>query len=741
MEEAKKFAQVAIPLPLRKTFDYAVPEALRGRIEVGSRVRVPFARRQVEGYCVGFVPESEYDKVRDILDVIDDEPMLDAELLELTKWMSDYYFCSWGEALNAVLPTAVREGTQTKKVRLARLKIPAADVPAAIAQIEAKSPKQAKALAIIAENDGTMTAAQVAKAAGCGSSVVHALEKTGHIVFLEEKAILDPLMDLPVEKVDHFEPNDEQAAALKRIWEHLAAGAFGVVLLHGVTGSGKTEIYLQAIADVVAAGKQAIVLVPEISLTPQTIRRFRARFDRIAVMHSRMSQGETHEQWRRIRSGEAQIVLGVRSAIFAPAKNLGLIVVDEEHENTFKQDSVPRYHTRDIAVVRAHRSGALVILGSATPSLESYRNAMTGKYELIRLTKRIEDRPLPMVHVVDMRGEHEAQKRFAHFSRDLLEELRRTIARGEQAILFLNRRGFATTVSCRKCGLVLECARCGIAMTYYKSRHTAACHQCGARITPPDACPDCGTPDLRFTGAGTEKIEEYLTKFIAEAKVERMDTDTMTKRGSHRDALDRFSSGDVNVLLGTQMIAKGLDYPSVTLVGIINADTALHLQDFRASERTFQLLSQVAGRAGRGDRPGAVIIQTHKPNHYCIECAARHNYEKFAEIELGHRKALGYPPFSRVARIVVRGLRRDKVIRKANQIAAKLRESGLLGHRQLLGPAQAPIERVKERARWHMLVKAPESRTLRTVLAHAEEAMNSSGGVYVTVDVDPMNML
>ncbi|NOZ20542.1 MAG: primosomal protein N' [Planctomycetes bacterium] len=741
MDDAKEFVQVAIPIPLRKTFDYAVPEVLRGRIEVGSRVRVPFSRREVEGYCVGFVPESEYDKVRDILDVIDEVPMLDAELLELTKWMSDYYFCSWGEALDAVLPTAVREGTQTRKVRLAKLKIPLDDVDKVISEIEAKAPKQAKVLAIIAENDGTMTASRIAKAVGCTPSVVRSLEKAGRIVFLEEKAILDPLLDLPVDKVSRFEPNDEQAVALKRVRERLAENTFGVILLHGVTSSGKTEIYLQAIAGVVAAGKQAIVLVPEISLTPQTIRRFRARFDRVAVMHSRMSKGETHEQWRQIRSGEAQIVLGVRSAVFAPTKNLGLIVVDEEHENTFKQDVTPRYHTRDVAVVRAHRSDALVLLGSATPSLESYRNAMTGKYELVRLTKRIEDRPLPVVHVVDMRGEHHAQKRFAHFSRDLLEELRRTIARGEQAILFLNRRGFATTVSCRKCGLVLECVRCGIAMTYHKSRHVAVCHQCGARLTPPDACPDCQTPDLRFTGAGTEKIEEYLGKLVPEANVARMDTDTMTKRGSYRETLDRFRSGEVNVLLGTQMIAKGLDYPNVTLVGIISADTALHLQDFRASERTFQLISQVSGRAGRGVRPGAVIVQTHKPGHYCIECAARHDYEKFADVELEHRRALGYPPFSRVARIVVRGLQRNKVIQKANQIAAKLRESGLLGQRQLLGPAQAPIERVKERARWHMLVKAPESRTLRAILSHAEEEMKSSGGVYVTVDVDPMSML
>jgi len=740
-EPEKQFTEVAIDVPIRKTFTYSVPEPLRGEIEAGKRVLVPFGKREVEGYCVGFVPEPEFDRVRAVLKVLDDEVMLDEKMLSFTKWIADYYRCSWGEVLAAALPIGVREDSGVRMKRLIRPAVPPSRLAEEISKLRKRSPAQADVLEAVAGSDRPMTPAEAAKAAGRSVAVVNALAEKGLVNFTEEKAALDPLVDMPVEKTEPLKLNSEQRMALNRIREKVDDDSFGVFLLYGVNGSGKTEVYMQAIAHAVSRGKQAIMLVPEISLTPQTIRRFRGRFDRVAVMHSRMSPGELNQQWQSIRRGEKDVILGVRSAIFAPVPSLGLIVVDEEHENTFKQESAPRYHVRDMAVLLGQRTGCAVVLGSATPSLESFYNASIGKYEMLRLRKRIGNRPMPVVNVVDMQQEHRAVKKFTHISRRMIELLRETLRRGEKAVIFLNRRGFATSVRCRLCGFVMNCERCGIPMTYYKSRNIGLCNQCGLKKPVPRNCPECGDVKYLLLGAGTERVEEYITALVPEAKIARMDSDSTRTRGSHRLLLDSFNLGSANVLLGTQMIAKGLDYPEVTFVGVVNADVALHLQDFRASEKTFQLLSQVAGRAGRGDKPGIVVIQTSKPEHYCIRFAARHDYDGFAAEELKHRRMLRYPPYSRLARIILRGKSSQALAKKGKAIVKALLESRLLRRENILGPAEAPIERVKARLRWHLLLKARDWTTLHAALNAAETELASSGGVNVTVDVDPMTML
>ena len=664
-----RFAEVAIALPIDRVFHYSIPEIFQNTIAIGKRVFVPFQSRRLVGYVVGFSEMAEVGQIKDILTVIDNEPILSDEMLKLTKWIKDNYFCSWGEAIGATIPGGIKKG---------RLEIGSRSKSAA--EDSEKYP-----------------------------------QSTPHVLM------------------------EEQARALKMITESVEKNEFKAYLLHGITASGKTEVYLQAIEEVLKKGKDTIMLVPEISLTPQTVERFVSRFgDRVAVIHSKLTPAKRFLEWKRIKEGRASIVVGARSAIFSPTKSLGLVIVDEEHETTYKQDDVPRYHARDAALERARLNNCPLILGSATPSLETYYKAKHGEYKLIRLTKRIEERLLPKVKIVDMRMELETRKRAAIFSRVLLDALDKTIKNGKQAMIFLNRRGFSTFINCKKCGLVMKCKRCDTSMVYHFEDKKLVCHYCDYRAEPPDICPKCKSGYISYFGLGTEKVESEIGHNFPHAVIARMDSDTTKKRGSHDRILGEFKSGAVNLLVGTQMIAKGLDFPEVTLVGVVSADITLNIPDFRASERTFNLLTQVGGRAGRGEDGGEVIIQTYTPSHYAILAAAKHDYDKFYEEEIIARKELLFPPFTNLVKIIVRA-RNDEL---ASRVASELAEAIKLEDKdvKLAGPAPAPISRIRGYFRYNILLKDKDRLAMCALLKKVLGSFRKPHGVLVAVDVDPVSM-
>jgi primosomal protein N' (replication factor Y) len=536
--------------------------------------------------------------------------------------------------------------------------------------------------------------------------------------------------------------NEHQRDALHVITDALNSGRAAGIVLHGVTGSGKTEVYLQAIEHVASFGRQAIVLVPEISLTPQTVRRFRERFNRVAVLHSHLTDVERHHHWQRIAQGEVEVIVGARSAVFAPTPHLGLIVIDEEHETTFKQDTAPRYHARDVAWQRAQAEGIPLVLGSATPSLESWRRTQTGDFQLVTLPKRVLNLPLPDVMTVDLRDP--AQTKFSRgaITRPLHQAMGVALRDGGQVILLLNRRGFSTHIQCPACGFVLKCDHCDLALTYHRQRGTALCHYCDFEASPPSVCPECKSSTIRYGGLGTQKLEAEVRARFPEYSCARMDVDAMRKRGSHDDVLSKFHHGDIRILLGTQMIAKGLDFPNVTLVGVVNADTALHLPDFRASERTFQLVAQVAGRTGRGKRGGRVLVQTLNPEHPAIVAAVRHDFPKFAEHELALRQAAHYPPFTSMVRLVVRGPAEASARESAVNLGQRLRRAGTLheGSVRVLGPGMAPIARLRGEHRFQLQLQGEEPERLKAVVREAVKGFAPPVEIRWIVDVDPWDM-
>ena len=551
----------------------------------------------------------------------------------------------------------------------------------------------------------------------------------------------------PVVREEALDLNSDQQQALDKIVASLDRREHETLLLYGVTGSGKTEVYIQAIEHIIGFGRQAVVLVPEISLTPQTRRRFRSRFDQVAVLHSHLSDAERHQHWRRIARGEVQVVVGARSAIFAPTPNLGLIVIDEEHDTSFKQDTIPRYHARDVALERARREGVPLVLGSATPSLESWQHAQQKQFQLATLPKRIADRPLPDVKVVDLR--HEGSQRRGSISRPLYKAMEQALAGDGQIILLLNRRGYSTSIQCPSCGEVVRCPHCDIALTHHRAavRKTAAeqaiCHYCEYMIAAPDRCGECGFDGIRYAGLGTQRLEAEVRARFPQASCLRMDSDTMRKVGSHEEALERFRAGEVQILLGTQMIAKGLDFPNVTLVGVINADTALHFPDFRAAERTFQLVTQVAGRTGRSSRGGRVLVQTFSPEHPAIAAAVQHDYLRFVSQELPSRQQFGYPPAAEMLRLIVRGEQEGVTTAFCQELADRLQAAfppaseGL----RLLGPAPAPIAKLRGKYRLHLLLIDSDRDRLRQVFRQATADVPAVPGVQWVVDVDPWSLL
>jgi len=768
------YAEVAINIPLNKTFHYHVPLHLRAGLALGMRVRIPFGHKTTTGFCVGFTDTPATEKTKDIISVIDKTPLADSVMLKLTQWLSAHYCCSWGEAISAVIPPVVRKGKKEKTgvfVGCGNGLLALDDKT--LQCMKARAPRQARALEAIMEHTGwekteqqqkdngnapppnafketkdvarteEMSAQELVRISGCAMPGLRVLEKKGFIVMHERLLqAVDSVVDAQgLQRHLTFTP--EQQNAYSVISRKLATPTPGVVLLHGVTSSGKTEIYLQTIAKVIGQGRKAIFLVPEISLTSQTIQRIKARFHNVAVLHSHLLGAVHYSQWNDIKENKIDIVIGARSSIFAPLANVGLVIIDEEHENTYKQDQSPRYHARDVAIMRSTYENALVILGSATPSLESYHQAALGNYEKIVLSRRVGNWQLPPVEIVDMAEEARKRRNYHIISQRLEHYMNQVLARREQVILFLNRRGFAPYLHCKRCGFVLKCSRCDIPMTYHKNLNTSLCHYCHQESPPLESCPDCMTGHINYRGFGTEKIEEELAIKFPNYKTIRMDSDSMRGRDAHEKALTAFERGEYQILLGTQMIAKGLDFPNVTIVGVISADTMLNLPDFRASERTFQLISQVSGRTGRGPKGGRVVVQSYNPRHYSITYAANHDYDGFARKELEYRKQLRYPPFGRLARIIMRCEHEEKVKLKATAVAEKLKEMTRpeKNYFEILGPAPAPVAKIDNMFRWHILLKSQDSACIRQAIQHAADVLRPSQGVQAVVDIDAYAML
>lgn len=663
-----KYAEIAIDLPIDRTFHYSIPPAMARYADCGKRAWIPFGRRRMIGCIVGTTDNAPAYNFRDIEKIIDDTPIIGNDLMGLAGWISSYYCASLGSALAAIIPSPLKGGKTSIKPRKR-----------------------------------------------------------------EEEEEYSPTLPL--------KPTAEQEHAIKEIKKSIEKKEFRVFLLHGITSSGKTEVYLQCIADILTAGKGAIVLIPEISLTPQTVERFKSRFgNQVAVIHSQMRGGRRFEEWKAIKDGAARIVVGPRSAIFSPMSNIGLIVVDEEHETSYKQEDTPRYHARETAIERARIANCPVILGSATPSLESYYKAEKGEYKLLRLKKRIDDRPLPGVVIVDMKKEIEKRKKAAIISSYLRNKIEEALKDKKQIMLFLNRRGFATYINCRNCGSTIKCQRCASVLVYHYSKKGLICHYCGWMLPVPKICPECKSAYLSFSGKGTEKIESEIHRLFPAAGIDRMDADVTKKKGSHDRILKKVKEGATSILIGTQMIAKGHDFPQVTLVGVISADVSLNIPDFRGSERTFDLLTQVGGRAGRGKDPGEVVIQTYTPGHYAISEAVRHDYEAFYKKEVVFREELDLPPFSNIIKITLRAGRESAAKESAGKLSKYLKD-GLKGEKAaVVGPAPGIMPKLKNRYIWNIIIKtkAPleTSNKLKSLLVKAGGGKRS----FIGVDVDPISM-
>ena len=741
-------AKVVVEISLDREFDYRIPAHLRAVIKVGTQVVVPFHSRELRGFVVGLANHSAYtDKLKEIAGVVGEKPLIPDPIMKLAYWIADYYCAPIEHAVRTVLPSAVRKrGAKHKKQLVVSLIVPPASCgleQGGQDRGEARKRRSEQQTLILEtlQSHGSMTLSELKERCGCSDSPVKTLAKNGLVTIEESTIQRDPHAGMELLRTKPFALMDEQKTALEKINAAMDRKKPGTVLLHGVTGSGKTEVYLQAIQHALDQGKGAIVLVPEISLTPQTVDRFRSRFgDCVAVLHSSLSEGERHDEWHRIRNGEAQIAIGARSALFAPVENPGLIVVDEEHEPTYKQDESPRYNARDVAVMRGHLEKCCVVLGSATPALESFKNVKEGRYELAEMLMRVDDRSMPLMRVVDMCIEAENEGRAHIFSRELVEGIYDRLNLREQVILFLNRRGFSSSLQCEQCGYVAECSECSISMTYHKRAHKLLCHVCGKEESVPNRCPDCGDPDFKYAGMGTERIEEVLEKLCPNARVARMDSDTMRKKDSYRKVLDDFRVGKIDILLGTQMIAKGLDFPNVTLVGVLYADMSLHVPDFRAGERTFQLLTQVAGRAGRGEKAGEVIVQAYTPHHPAIQAARSLDYEGFCSQDLEFRKELSYPPFSHLVLLTFKGKSEPDVMGAADEFFARL-ERILPESVSHSPPMPAPLARAKGFYRYQIMLRCEHTVRMTKPVRHVWAAFKMPNGVSLAIDVDALSLM
>ncbi|MFY0780264.1 primosomal protein N' [Peribacillus simplex] len=800
-------ASVIVDVPAKQTdreFDYRIPEKWNQVIKPGMRVIVPFGPRMVQGFITGLKAESDFAKLRYIKEPMDLEPILNDELLKLGDWLTKEAMCFKISALQAMLPAAMKakyekvinviedkknqlppfiqnlfgkndsiswkeviEGENAslfqkeiqngnlelvynvknrlnkKTVRVIKSLLSSKELTEMASSISSHAKKQQELLQYFIEHQEPVPLKELLELINTSSGTVKALVSKGALAEMDQEIYRDPYENRVFEKSNPFTLTDEQGAALKPIHEKIHHDEHDVFLLYGVTGSGKTEVYLQAIASVIEKGKEAIMLVPEISLTPQTVKRFKERFgEQVAVMHSGLSVGEKYDEWRKIHRKEVKVVVGARSAVFAPFENLGLVIIDEEHESSYKQEETPRYHARDVAIERAKSYKCPVILGSATPTLESFARAKKNVYKLLTLSQRMNKNALPAVDIVDMREELRTGNR-SMFSELLFTKLKDRLEKGEQTVLMLNKRGHSSFVMCRSCGLVINCPNCDISLTYHRFNDIMKCHYCGFEEGMPSVCPECESEHIRFFGTGTQKVEEELAKILPDARVIRMDVDTTSKKGSHERLLNAFGEGKADILLGTQMIAKGLDFPNITLVGVLSADTMLHLPDFRSSEKTFQLLTQVSGRAGRHQLPGEVVIQTYTPEHYSIELSALQDYDAFYEREMHLRRQSHYPPYYYVVLITVSHedlMKTVSVTEKiTNYLGSRLNRDSIV-----LGPVASPISRINNRYRYQCLIKyrrEPDlNQHLRTLLEHYQKE-TAQNHLQISIDLNPQIMM
>ena len=766
-----RIVSVAVPVPALDVLTYRWPDGAPSPV-AGARVDVPLGPRRLTGIVVDPAPPPPDPamKLREVASVRDATPFVPASLLALTAWVADYYLAGPGDVLASALPPRVLTGDATTFKRRRVIALTALGIGAAAALATGSSSTTASADAVERRDDGAPqassrplgakqrealtalagvpagVAASELTARGIGAATIARLVALGFAVVRHETIARDPFGAHASEGADYAVVpafTGEQQVALDVLTPLADAARFHAALLKGVTGSGKTEIYLALADRVRQQGRQALLLVPEIALTPALAGRVRARFgDRVAIQHSGLSTGERHDQWHRVRRGEVDVVVGTRSAVFAPLERVGLIVVDEEHDGSYKQDEAPRYHGRDVAIVRGTQQQALVVLGSATPSLESFHNATRGRYTLVTLDRRVADRPLADVRVVNMRDEWADTGTDVALSRSLVEGIAARLTRGEQALVLLNRRGVSTAVLCRQCGRTLECPHCSVAMTVHGhgARAHARCHYCDHRDRVPTTCPECAAPYLEHLGVGTERIEHDLRERFPEARIGRVDRDTVSTRGSLTTLLGRFARRELDLLVGTQMIAKGHDFPAVTLVGVVSADVGLGLPDFRAAERTFQLITQVVGRAGRGERAGEAVVQTFFPTHYAVKCGCAQDYATFAARELEFRTALRYPPITALVNVVVRGSTAEQAMTDAGTLARHVaRDTGGKAI-AILGPAPAPLAKLRGEHRAQFFVKGGDRAAMRAAVRRALAAFPSVSRRAV-VDVDPVSML
>ncbi|MGH9839075.1 MAG: primosomal protein N' [Blastocatellia bacterium] len=817
------FAEIAIPLNVHQTFTYRLPDSFAGEARPGCRVLVPFGKQLLTGYIVDLhetleeagQTEGEYE-VKDVEELFDTEPLVTPELLDLTKWIADYYYAPWGETIKSCLPAGINaeaetiltitdegrralESATSKRAESTKYQALAmvAEIeelnagaiakefdrkrtPAIIRELErsgfvtlrrelqsasvkpkrqqavrllertaaekekAPSEQQERVIRLLVESQEPIALSQLTEEAEVSVSVIRTLEKRGYLEIFIRDVRRDPLKHYRDRESEALTLTPKQQSALDQITDKLNEGNYAAFLLHGVTGSGKTEIYIRAMRATLEKGKTALMLVPEISLTPMFARRLRAHFgDAVAILHSSLSEGERLDEWNRLRSGEARVCIGARSAVFAPMENIGLIVVDEEHEASYKQDETPRYHGRDTAIMRANRAGALIILGSATPSMESYHNAHTGKYSYLKLDERIGGRALAEVEIVDMTKVFEKYGRQQIFSDEMKAAIEENHKRGEQTLVLLNRRGYSAFLLCRSCGHRATCPNCDVALTYHKYDQRLICHYCGHQERIPRACPTCQGPYIQYVGEGTEQIEALLKEMYPQLRVSRLDRDTTRRRGAFEKLLGEFASGAIDLMVGTQMIAKGHDFPNVTLVCVVSVDAGLGMPDFRAAERTFQLLTQVAGRAGRGEKPGRVLIQSYHTEHYALEFARLQNYDRFYDHEINHRRNMHYPPFQALINVLVKHADFAKASFVASELARLVKQADQERALRVLGPAPAPLSRLKGEHRMQVLIKTRNRRQAREALDAAMNELKETGQdlKMIAVEVDPVNLM
>jgi len=745
------FARILIDRSEGRKLDYSVPTELLDQVTVGSRVIVMVRNRRVVGTVIELLDDSDVAGIRPLEALVGEETSLPPIMMRLGHWMADYYCAPIASVMRSMLPPMMRgETIAGRKVRMVSLvRIIKAEE---LRRIEKSAPKQAAILKHFETFSEPISTQELLSRCDASESSLKALVGGGWIrIDLERRRGVpfenEEILPGKIPKLNA----DQQGvvSALERSLDEVDANATAPspYLLHGVTGSGKTEVYLRALARALESGKSGLVLVPEIALTPQTVERFRSRFDHagkkgagVAVLHSHLTDAERREEWMRLQRGEARIAIGARSAVFAPLKNLGIIIVDEEHENTYKQEETPRYHARDVAVMRGRLEKALVILGSATPSVESFQNVQRGKYTLLQLPRRADGQLMPLIRVVDLRLQGKRSKSEGGLSAPLQMAITKRLEAGQQTILFLNRRGYSTSMLCHQCGHVCRCPNCSLSLTLHRADNRLACHLCGYGTKPPERCPECKDPGIQHSGIGTQRVEETIRRLFPKARLARMDADTMSRRGSYADVLGKFRACQIDILLGTQMIAKGLDFPNVTLVGIINADIGLHSPDFRAGERTFQLLTQVAGRAGRGETEGEVIVQTFSPASPSIQHARHHDYSGFFEQEISFREAFRHPPFTRMILIKVRGVSLEKTTRSADLIAKVLRIKAPSSV-EVSEASPAPLERAHGQYRYQVTLKAKSGVVLARLVREVALEFKLPEGIILTVDVDPYSLI